>query len=240
MTGKENRTAVDGEGNFLLIDKEADWTSFDVVAKIRNTYTAAGLKRKVGHSGTLDPLATGLLIVATGKKTKQLASLETLDKVYEGTIKLGAMTESHDRETPEYGHCSVEQVTEKEIQAAAHALEGRQMQKPPMHSAAWHKGKRLYELARKGKHVAERKAREIVVQRFEVTAVELPYVSFRMKVSRGAYIRVLAHDFGALLGVGGYLFSLRRVSIGEYRLQDARSVSETVEVIMREAKETQE
>lgn len=231
-------TASEGDGDFLLVDKPVDWTSFDVVAKIRNTYSAAGFRRKVGHCGTLDPRATGLLILATGKKTKQISNLEALDKVYEGTIKLGVMTESHDTETPEYGECSVAHLGVEEIKAAAAALEGKRMQKPPMHSAVWHKGKRLYELARKGKHVAERKAREICINSFEVLLVDLPFVHFRMDVSKGAYIRVLAHDFGQTLGVGGYLVSLRRISIGKYSISDAKSVAETVESILHGANDS--
>ena len=223
-------------GDFLLVDKPVDWTSFDVVAKIRNTYSAAGLRRKVGHCGTLDPRATGLLILATGKKTKQISKLEALDKVYEGVIKLGVMTESHDAETPEYGERDVAHLGFEEIKAAAAALEGKHMQKPPMHSAVWYKGKRLYELARKGKHVAERKAREVCVNSFEILSFELPYVHFRANVSKGAYIRVLAHDFGRKLDVGGYLASLRRISIGDYSVFDARNVSDTVEIILRKAK----
>lgn len=225
-------------GDFLLVDKPMDWTSFDVVAKIRNTYSAAGLRRKVGHCGTLDPRATGLLILATGKKTKQISGLEVLDKVYEGVIKLGAMTESHDTETPEYGACDVRHLGIEEIKSAAAALEGRHMQKPPMHSAVWHKGKRLYELARKGQHVAERKAREICVNSFTVLLVDLPFIHFRMDVSKGAYVRVLAHDFGQSLGVGGYLVSLRRMAIGEFSVFDAKSIPDTVEIILRGAKDS--
>ncbi len=225
-------------GDFLLVDKPIDWTSFDVVAKIRNTYSAAGLRRKVGHCGTLDPRATGLLILATGRKTKQISGLEALDKVYEGSIKLGAMTESHDTESPEYGACDVRHLGTDKIQSAAAALEGRCMQKPPMHSAVWHKGKRLYELARKGQDVPERKAREICVNSFTVLSVDLPFVYFRMDVSKGAYIRVLAHDFGQILGVGGYLASLRRVAIGDFSISDAKSVSETVEIILRGTKDS--
>lgn len=225
-------------GDFLLVDKPMDWTSFDVVAKIRNTYSAAGLRRKVGHCGTLDPRATGLLILATGKKTKQISGLEVLDKVYEGVIKLGAMTESHDTETSEYGACDVRHLGIEEIKSAAAALEGRHMQKPPMHSAVWHKGKRLYELARKGQHVAERKAREICVNSFTVLSVDLPFIHFRMDVSKGAYVRVLAHDFGQSLGVGGYLVSLRRMAIGEFSVFDAKSIPDTVEIILRGAKDS--
>jgi tRNA pseudouridine55 synthase len=232
------REPLPDEGNFLLIDKPLDWTSFDVVAKIRNTYRRSGLKRKVGHCGTLDPKATGLLILATGKKTKEIASLEVLDKVYDGAIKLGAMTESHDIETAEYGHCSTAHLTEDDIRSAASAFIGAHQQQPPMHSAAWHNGKRLYEHARKGVVIRERKAKEIVVHRFEVTRVELPVVYFILHVSKGAYIRVIAHEFGSALGVGGYLASLRRVSIGSYQLSSARTVSESIEAILQDVSNT--
>ena len=160
MTGISD-SIIHDEGDFLLIDKPFDWTSFDVVAKIRNTFKIAGLKRKVGHSGTLDPKATGLLILATGRKTKEIASLEVLDKVYEGAIKLGVMTESHDIETSEYGHCSVDHLTEMQIITLASGFEGTHQQQPPMHSAAWHNGKRLYAHARKGVVIKERKTKEI-------------------------------------------------------------------------------
>ncbi|NTW10252.1 MAG: tRNA pseudouridine synthase B, partial [Chlorobiaceae bacterium] len=151
------------DGDFLLVDKPLDWTSFDVVAKIRNTYKQSGLKRKVGHCGTLDPKATGLLILASGRKTKAIADLEILDKVYEGAIKLGVMTPSHDTETGEYGHCCIAHLEEARIQAAASSFVGPCLQQPPMYSAAWHNGKRLYEHARKGEVIRERKAKEIVV-----------------------------------------------------------------------------
>ena len=128
---------IHDEGDFLLIDKPFDWTSFDVVAKIRNTFKSAGLKRKVGHCGTLDPKASGLLILATGRKTKEIAALEVLDKVYEGAIKLGVVTASHDIETSEFGHCSVDHLTEMQINSLATEFEGRHLQQPPMHSAAW-------------------------------------------------------------------------------------------------------
>ncbi len=226
------------EGSFLLIDKPLDWTSFDVVAKVRNTYKHSGLKRKVGHCGTLDPKATGLLILATGRKTKEIATLEILDKVYEGAIKLGAMTESHDVETEEYGHCSTAHLTEKEICSAASAFIGTHQQQPPMHSAAWHDGKRLYQHARKGVVIKERKAKEVVIHRFEVTRVELPLVYFILHVSKGAYIRVIAHELGSALGVGGYLASLRRVSIGPWELSSARTVPETIEAILQQASNT--
>ncbi len=230
-----NRESHLDEGDFLLLDKPLDWTSFDVVAKIRNTYKQSGLKRKVGHCGTLDPKATGLLILATGRKTKEIASLEVLDKVYDGAIKLGVMTGSHDSETEEYGHCCTAHLTEEEIRAAALGFIGMRQQQPPMHSAAWHNGKRLYEHARKGVVIKERKAKEIVIYRFEIDRIELPIVYFILHVSKGAYIRVIAHEFGSVLGVGGYLASLRRVSIGTWQLSSSRTVAETIEHIRHQA-----
>jgi tRNA pseudouridine55 synthase len=230
---QHNRESLHAEGSFLLIDKPLDWTSFDVVAKIRNTYKRNGLKCKVGHCGTLDPKATGLLILASGRKTKEIAGLEILDKVYDGAIKLGVMTESHDSETSEYGHCVIDHLTEQQIRTVAATFVGTHLQQPPMHSAAWHQGKRLYEHARKGEVIKERKAKEIVIHRFEIVRVDLPMVYFILHVSKGAYIRVIAHDFGTALGSGAYLSSLRRVSIGSYQLSSARTVSDTIEDILK-------
>lgn len=233
MEEHQNIAQLQDEGAFLLIDKPLDWTSFDVVAKVRNTYRQSGLKRKVGHCGTLDPKATGLLILASGRKTKEIAGLEILDKVYDGAIKLGVMTESHDTETSEYGECSTDNLTEEQIRLAAATFVGTHQQQPPMHSAAWHQGKRLYEHARKGEVIKERKSKEIVIYRFEVTRIDLPMVYFVLHVSKGAYIRVIAHDFGQALGTGGYLASLRRVSIGPYELSSARTLSDTIEDIVQ-------
>ena len=237
MTSRTD-SIIHDEGDFLLIDKPFYWTSFDVVAKIRNTFKSAGLKRKVGHSGTLDPKATGLLILATGRKTKEIAQLEVLDKVYDGAIKLGVMTESHDIETSEYGHCSVRHLTDTQISSVVSEFVGTHLQQPPMHSAAWHNGKRLYAHARKGEVIKERKAKEIVIHRFEITRIELPFVYFVLHVSKGAYIRVIAHELGSALGVGGYLASLRRVSIGPYQLSSSNTVSETIEAILQQASTT--
>jgi len=235
-----NRESLPDLGDFLLIDKPLDWTSFDVVAKVRNTYKLVGLKRKVGHSGTLDPKATGLLILATGRKTKEIASLELLDKIYDGTIKLGAMTDSYDTETAEYGHCSTARISEEEVRSAASGFIGTRQQQPPMHSAAWHNGKRLYEHARKGVVINERKSKEIVIHHFEITSVDLPLVNFILHVSKGTYIRSIAHELGTQLGVGGYLASLRRVSIGPWQLCSAKTVSETIEDIIQKASNTSE
>ena len=238
MDVQHNRESQPDEGEFLLIDKPLDWTSFDVVAKIRNTFKSCGLQRKVGHCGTLDPKATGLLILATGRKTKEIATLEVLDKVYEGTIKLGVMTESHDTETEEYGYLPFTHLTEQEVRSIASGFVGQQQQQPPMHSAAWHNGKRLYQHARKGVVIKERRAKEIVIHRFEITRIEFPIVYFILHVSKGAYIRVIAHELGSALGVGGYLASLRRLSIGHWQLSSAQTISEAIEGILQKASNT--
>jgi tRNA pseudouridine55 synthase len=232
MTVSEGAMPVLSEdGDILLVDKPLDWTSFDVVAKIRGAYRRTGAPRKVGHCGTLDPRASGLLILATGKKTKSIASLEVLDKTYEGIITLGARTASHDTETPEFGWCDTGHLTEREIHDQASAFTGVRLQQPPMHSAVWHHGTRLYELARKGHEVRERKARQIEIFEFAITAVALPDVHFTIRVSKGAYIRVIAHELGEQLGVGGYLKALKRTAIGPYALSAARSVAGLVEDI---------
>jgi tRNA pseudouridine55 synthase len=235
MSEQGTMPVLSEEGDYLLVDKPLDWTSFDVVAKIRGAYKRSGAKRKVGHCGTLDPKATGLLILATGRKTKTISSLEILDKAYEGVIKLGAKTASHDTESEEYDLRDVSHLDEEAVRAAAASMVGERMQQPPMHSAVWHNGQRLYELARKGHEVKERKSRQIEIHQFEITEVSLPRVRFFIKVSKGAYIRVIAHELGELLGVGGYLESLKRVAIGEFRLSDAVSVGEIVDEIGRSA-----
>ncbi|MCS7013611.1 MAG: tRNA pseudouridine(55) synthase TruB [Chloroherpetonaceae bacterium] len=214
------------ESRLLLVDKPLNWTSFDVVAKVRNAYTRAGYRCKVGHSGTLDPKATGLLILATGKATKQLPQLETLDKTYSGTIKLGAKTLSYDSETEEYDHRPLSDLSPECILQTARRFTGKMQQKPPMYSAVWHNGKRLYELARAGEIIEERPSREIEVYEFEVIEIALPLVFFRCRVSKGTYIRALANDFGNALGVGGYLVALRRERIGRFEVSQAQTIEQ--------------
>lgn len=217
--------------DLCLIDKPLDWTSFDVVAKLRNAYSKQlGKKCKVGHAGTLDPKATGLLLVAVGKKTKEIASLEALDKEYTGEIKLGATTKSFDTEAEEENLCDASHLSEAELKQVATSFLGKQMQVPPMFSATWHGGKRLYELARRGTEV-KRTPKPIEVFEFELTQIQLPIIAFRVVVSKGAYIRTIAHDFGAKLGVGGYLRALRRTRVGNYKIEDALSVEECIELI---------
>lgn len=217
--------------DLCLVDKPLDWTSFDVVAKLRNAYSKQlGKKCKVGHAGTLDPKATGLLLIAAGKKTKEISSLEVLSKEYTGEIKLGATTKSFDTETEEENLCDASQVSEVDLKEVAASFLGKQMQSPPMFSATWHQGKRLYELARQGAEV-ERVPKLIEVFEFELTRIQLPSITFRIVVSKGAYIRTIAHDFGAKLGVGGYLRALRRTRVGNYTIEDALSVAACVELI---------
>jgi tRNA pseudouridine55 synthase len=217
--------------DLFLIDKPLDWTSFDVVAKVRNAYSKRlGKKCKVGHAGTLDPKATGLLLVAVGKKTKEISSLEVLDKEYTGEIKLGATTKSCDTETEEENTCDVSHLNRETLEQTAKSFLGKHMQSPPMYSATWHQGKRLYELARRGKEV-ERTPKPIEIFEFDLTQIQLPIVAFRIVVSRGTYIRTIAYDFGAKLGVGGYLRSLRRTRVGSYNIEDAFSIEACVELI---------
>ncbi len=214
-----------------LIDKPLDWTSFDVVAKVRNAYSRRfGKKCKVGHAGTLDPKATGLLLIVVGKKTKEISELERLDKEYIGEIKLGARTKSYDTETEEEEVCDVSHLCEAQLRQTAKMFLGKQMQLPPMYSAAWYRGRRLYELARRGAEV-ERTPKPIEIFEFELTEICLPVVAFRIVVSKGTYIRSIAHDFGEKLGVGGYLRSLRRIRIGNYHIKDALSIETCVELI---------
>ncbi|ACF13698.1 tRNA pseudouridine synthase B [Chloroherpeton thalassium ATCC 35110] len=233
MMDRLNCVCPDGE--FLLIDKPLGWTSFDVVARIRTSYKKNGLKRKVGHCGTLDPLATGLLMLATGKKTKEISSIEILDKEYTGAIKLGVKTPSYDGETEEFDFCETSHLTSSEIHEAARQFLGKQQQKPPMFSATWHKGKRLYEHARQGKDIPERKSKDVEVFAFDITGIELPIVRFRLQVTKGTYVRSIANDFGERLGVGGYLTELRRTKIGDFSISQAETVSDILEKIVKTA-----
>ncbi|MBC8034235.1 MAG: tRNA pseudouridine(55) synthase TruB [Chitinophagaceae bacterium] len=209
------------EGRVLLIDKPLQWTSFDVVKKIRNAIRI----KKVGHAGTLDPLATGLLIVCTGKFTKKINEYMAQEKEYTGTITLGATTPTYDLEgLPEneqpYAHISPEQ-----IRTAALQFTGDILQVPPMHSAIKKGGVRLYELARKGIEL-ELEPRKVTVKEFAITHIALPVVSFKIVCSTGTYIRSLANDLGAALGCGGYLSSLCRTRIGAFLNADALSMEE--------------
>ena len=214
------------EGKVLLIDKPLDWTSFDAVRKIRNLVRI----KKVGHAGTLDPLASGLLIICTGKFTKRINEYMAREKEYTGTIILGAVTPTYDLESEPANQMDTSHLTPEIIRNATQAFTGEIMQVPPIHSAIKIGGKRVYELARKGKDV-KLEPRPVTISAFEITAVEMPVVSFRVVCSTGTYIRSLANDFGAHLGCGGYLGSLRRTRIGEFRVTDALSMTAAEEMI---------
>lgn len=211
-------------GQVLLIDKPLDWTSFDVVNKIRwNIRKAYNLKKiKVGHAGTLDPKATGLLIVCTGKMTKQIDQIQAESKVYTGTIKLGATTPTYDTESEEDQTFPIDHLTEEIIHQTTQQFIGKIEQFPPAHSAVKVDGKRLYELARAGKEV-ELKARQISIYDFKITQINLPFIDFEVHCGKGTYIRSLAHDFGKALNSGGYLTVLRRTKIGEFDVENAEN-----------------
>ena len=205
------------EGHVFLIDKPLDWTSFDVVNKIRwNIRKAYNLKKiKVGHAGTLDPKATGLLLICTGKLTKQIDEYQAQEKTYTGTIKIGVTTPTYDMESEENETFPTEHITEEMIHEATKQFVGEIEQFPPMHSAIKVDGKRLYELARVGKEI-ERKARTITIHYFKITKIDLPFIDFEVNCSKGTYIRSLAFDFGKALNSGGYLTALRRTKIGDF------------------------
>lgn len=212
------------EGKVLLIDKPLDWTSFDVVNKIRwNIRKAFNLKKiKVGHAGTLDPKASGLLIVCTGKFTKRIDEIQAESKVYTGTIKLGVSTPTYDTESEEDSSFPTEHITEELIHATTQEFIGEIQQYPPAHSAVKVDGKRLYELARAGKEV-ELKPRTIQIYDFKITRIEMPFVEFEVHCGKGTYIRSLAHDFGKALNSGGYLTVLRRTMIGDFSVENAEN-----------------
>lgn len=212
-------------GEVILINKPLRWTSFDVVAKIRGALRV----KKVGHAGTLDPLATGLLILCTGKKTKEIELYQGQEKEYTGTFRLGVTTESYDLERPVNATFPVEHITEQAIHAVVQQFTGKITQFPPPHSAVKIDGKRAYKLARKGKDVAI-KARDVEVSAFEITHIQFPVVSFRIVCSKGTYIRSLAHDFGKALQSGACLESLTRTRIGNFKLEESMELSAFLEL----------
>lgn len=217
------------EGRVLLIDKPLRWTSFDAVRKIRNLVRI----KKVGHAGTLDPLATGLLIICTGRFTKKINEYMAREKEYTGTFTLGATTPTYDLESQPENFRDVDHLSDSEIRAATRPFTGEIMQVPPAHSAIKVEGKRVYELARQGKEV-RLEPRRITIKEFEITHIELPIVNFRVVCSTGTYIRSLAYDFGQALGCGAHLSSLCRTRIGEFRLEDALSIESFEEQLKNE------
>jgi len=205
----------------LLVNKPLRWTSFDVVRKLRYKLKI----RKIGHAGTLDPLATGLLILCTGKMTKRIEEFQAQEKEYTGRFVIGQTTPSNDLETEVSVPSDISHITKEQIYEATRQFIGLIDQVPPMHSAIFVDGKRAYELARKGKHV-DLKSRQVTISDFEITTIELPSVGFRVVCSKGTYIRSLARDFGQALGVGAYLAELCRTRIGAFRLEDAKQIEE--------------
>ncbi|QEM13933.1 tRNA pseudouridine(55) synthase TruB [Mucilaginibacter rubeus] len=216
------------EGQLLLVNKPYQWTSFDVVGKLRNSFKP--LKLKVGHAGTLDPLATGLLIICTGKMTKQIDTFQAEEKEYTGTMVLGATTPSYDMETESDKSFDISQLTEEMLRNNCGQFIGDIQQYPPAHSAIKVDGERLYEKARRGEEV-ELKLRNVTITEFELTRVELPEIDFRVVCSKGTYIRSLVNDFGAALNNGAYLSKLRRTRSGNFRIEDAWEVMELVNTV---------
>lgn len=210
------------DGEVLLVDKPYHVTSFEVVNKIKiaikKTFTD---KIKVGHAGTLDPLATGLLIVCTGKKTKQIEQIQALEKEYTGTFFVGATTPCFDKEKEIDFTFPTEHITEQMITEVIKKFVGRQMQTPPVFSAVHVDGKRAYDLAREGVEEIKIAPKEIEIKEFEITRIALPEIDFRVVCSKGTYIRSLARDFGLALNSGAYLTALRRTRIGSFEAKNA-------------------
>jgi len=208
----------------MLIDKPVDWTSFDIVRKVRALFRV----RKVGHAGSLDPRATGLLIVCTGKQTKTIDTFVNAEKEYTGSFRLGIRTPSFDLETEVTERIDPSGITEQAVAETAASFLGRQAQKPPMYSAAKYGGTPLYRYARRGK-VVEREDREITVARFDILSFAMPEVAFRIVCSKGTYIRSLVDSFGVKLGCGATLTELRRTRIGALQVRDAMTVEQLIE-----------
>lgn len=208
------------EGEMLLIDKPYGWTSFGVVTQIKKW-----TKAKIGHAGTLDPLASGLVICCTGKLTKKLTELLGLKKEYTGIIHLGATTPTYDLESLPENPQDYQAITVAQIEEVRKSFMGEIEQFPPIHSAIKQEGRPVYELARQGKEVVM-KSRKATIEEFEITKISLPEIHFRIVCGSGTYIRTLANDFGKALGCGAYLQALRRIAIGDFRIEDAYSIEE--------------
>ena len=216
-------------GEMILIDKELNWTSFDVVSKLRNSIKKKlNIKKiKVGHAGTLDPLATGLLIICTGKMTKRINEFSGLNKTYVGKMTIGSTTPSYDLETKPNVYYPTEHINKNLIIETAKKFVGKIDQKPPVFSAVKKDGVRLYKLARKGVKVEVEK-REIIIHDFLISSINFPEVEFSLTCSKGTYIRSLAHDFGKELGSGAHLSELRRTSIGDYSVDKSTKLMEFI------------
>jgi tRNA pseudouridine55 synthase len=218
-------------GELLLIDKPLTWTSFDVVGKIRNSIRIK--KIKVGHAGTLDPLATGLLIVCTGKLTKKVDEYMTEDKEYIGTFHIGSTTPSYDLETEIDQHFPIDHIGSEDIIKAAESFLGSIDQVSPAYSAIRIDGERAYHKARRGETV-NIKSRTVEIKEFEITNIELPKIDFRIRCSKGTYIRSIAQDFGKKLNSGAHLSALRRTKSGIFAIEDAWNLDELIQRIKTE------
>lgn len=216
-------------GQTLLVDKDLDWTSFDVVKKIKNIIKC----KKVGHAGTLDPLATGLLIICTGKNTKKINDIQNQDKVYTGEFILGKSTPSHDLETEFNSQKDIKNITSNRIEEVSKRFVGEQLQRPPKFSAVKVNGKRAYEYARDNEEV-KIKEKNINIYEFKITEFNLPNISFKISCTKGTYIRSIARDFGEKLGCGAVLSKLRRTEIGNYNVEDAFKVNDLVDKLKKE------
>jgi tRNA pseudouridine55 synthase len=221
MDKNENTVNTFAEGQVLLINKPLYWTSFDAVRKIRNLVKV----KKVGHAGTLDPLATGLLIICTGKFTKKINEYMAQEKEYTGIFTVGATTPTYDLESEPVNFKSFKNISAETIEITAEKFIGEIMQVPPAHSAIKQEGKRVYELARRGKEV-KLEPRKVLIKEFRITGIELPIVHFRVVCGTGTYIRSLANDFGEALGCGAYLAGLCRTRIGDFKLRHALTIEE--------------
>lgn len=219
------------DGEVLLVDKPLDWTSFDVVSKIRNSLKP--YKIKVGHAGTLDPLATGLLIICTGRNTKKIDQFQAEHKEYTGTFVLGATRPSYDMETEIDQVFDTQHISKEMAANAATTFLGDSDQFPPIHSAIKQQGERVYEKARRGEEV-QMESRKIHIFEFEITRFELPEIDFRVVCTKGTYIRSLAFDFGKKLNSGAYLKNLRRTKSGEFKAKDSWPLPDLIEWIRSE------
>ena len=217
------------EGQTLLIDKDLEWTSFDVVKKIKFLIKC----KKVGHAGTLDPLATGLLVLCTGKNTKKINDIQNQNKEYTGEFTLGKTTPSHDLETEFIESNDLDGVTEEKINDLRKNFIGEQFQRPPRFSAVKVKGKRAYQFARKNENT-EIKEKKINIHEFKISEINLPNISFMISCTKGTYIRSIARDFGKALGCGAVLTKLRRTKIGKFDVKDAFKIDDFVNKINKE------
>ena len=217
------------EGSVLLIDKPSRWSSFDLVKKV----SLLARPKKVGHAGTLDPLATGLMIILTGSKTKEMLQLNAGEKEYTGTFFIGATTESHDLERPVDATFPTEHITDELIYEIAKSFVGEFAQTPPLHSAKKRDGVRYYKMARRGEEFQRIKS-WVELKVFEITRIALPEVDFRIVCSKGFYVRSLAHDFGQKLLSGAHIIALRRIRSGEFNVKDAYTIESFTEFVLKE------